>query len=754
MKHALTLLLAAFCLIAIGQVPDYVPTEGLVAWYLFDGDGLDQSPNGYDMFESNVGYANDRFDNPAGSLSLMAPQDYGAFPPEMVITDGEGMTMSVWAKSENWTTGNQKFLVEISDGPCDNCWQHRYALWLGTDKAHWYCEGSAGTSWSVAWFVPEAMKSEWMHLTGTVDMTTLEAKLYINGEPLASQIITTNEASLQLGAGNEQSKIIGRRSSLVPSSREFTGYADDFGIWDRALTAEEIANLFHGAAPVVGCTDLTACNYNAAAMADDGSCLFLPEASLESLVQLSNSSELEVVVPPGLSSWHWTDGDSNAVRTIQPLQSYVLEGTVGNLPQLGDELEGGLVFAIDTLDQTAYIATSEAIGSGSEWGCKFTTTGATASDFGAGWSNTELILNACSEENCAARVASALGTGWHLPSRDELEAIRTTLFETDLASYFTDNTYNWYWSSTECSSNSTAATSVHFLDGFVAACNNKDSNPGGVIAINKIERSFCAYADTLRIEIQGQPLCGAGTIWDESTEECIVANPADTNLDGCVQLNDLLDVLSAYGNCGAEEAPWSCGDPLSYQEYDYATVQIGDQCWFAENLKATHYQNDEPLLSGLSDSQWANAQEGASCVYDNDALLEDQLGRLYNFFAVTDPRGLCPSGWDVPSLEQWVLLAEQVGGASEAGMHLKASETDTPPWDGLNTTQFHGLPGGLRWNDDGTFSRGGESGYWWTTNQEEGLALDRRLYQGQEHLGGSSNHFEIGFSVRCLKNAE
>lgn len=252
----------------------------------------------------------------------------------------------------------------------------------------------------------------------------------------------------------------------------------------------------------------------------------------------------------------------------------------------------------------------------------------------------------------------------------------------------------------------------------------------------------------------GPGCCHDGTAWDMELQKCIVANPADTNFDGCVQLNDLLDVLSAYGDCGAEESPWACGDPLEYQGYEYATVQIGDQCWFAENLKATHYQSDEPLLSGLSNSQWANAQEGASCVYDNDALLENQLGRLYNFFAVNDPRGLCPSGWDVPSLEQWVLLAEQVGGASEAGVHLKASGTDTPPWDGLNTTQFHGLPGGLRWNDDGTFSRGGESGYWWTTNQEEGLALDRRLYQGQEHLGGSSNHFEIGFSVRCLKNAE
>ena len=79
--------------------------------------------------------------------------------------------------------------------------------------------------------------------------------------------------------------------------------------------------------------------------------------------------------------------------------------------------------------------------------------------------------------------------------------------------------------------------------------------------------------------------CGVGTMWDAETQTCIVANPADINFDGCVQLNDLLDLLSAYGDCGAGESPWQCGDPLEYQGYDYETVQIGEQCWFAENCK-------------------------------------------------------------------------------------------------------------------------------------------------------------------------
>ena len=125
-------------------------------------------------------------------------------------------------------------------------------------------------------------------------------------------------------------------------------------------------------------------------------------------------------------------------------------------------------------------------------------------------------------------------------------------------------------------------------------------------------------------------------------------NPADINNDGCVQLNDLLDLLSAYGNCSAEESPWQCGDPVSYQGYDYATVLIGDQCWFAENLRSENYENGDVIPAGLSDSEWQNTTSGAVAVYGENALNLETYGRLYNWYAVDDARGLCPSGCTFP----------------------------------------------------------------------------------------------------------
>ena len=255
----------------------------------------------------------------------------------------------------------------------------------------------------------------------------------------------------------------------------------------------------------------------------------------------------------------------------------------------------------------------------------------------------------------------------------------------------------------------------------------------------------------------GPGCCYQGLFWDWELGQCFPTNPADINLDGCVQLNDLLDLLSAYGDCGAEESAWQCGDPLEYQGYDYETVEIGEQCWFAENLRAENYENGDAIPASLSDAEWASTNTGAMAVYDENMANLELYGRLYNWYAVDDSRGLCPVGWHVPSDEEWTVMTDELGGVSVAGGKMKETYGWSNDGNGTNSSGFSGLPAGLR-NGGGSFSPGdiGNIVYFWSST-EDGLSepnvfWNRALYSNSSLCGKNTHSATFGFSVRCLKD--
>ena len=118
---------------------------------------------------------------------------------------------------------------------------------------------------------------------------------------------------------------------------------------------------------------------------------------------------------------------------------------------------------------------------------------------------------------------------------------------------------------------------------------------------------------------------------------------------------DLLDLLGAYGDCGQEESAWQCGDPLEYQGYDYQTVQIGGQCWFAENCRF--------LPEVYSSENGSDTIPRAYVLnYDGEDLGEAESaeeyllgGALYNYPA-TSFWDLCPADWHVGNDIDWALL--------------------------------------------------------------------------------------------------
>jgi len=214
---------------------------------------------------------------------------------------------------------------------------------------------------------------------------------------------------------------------------------------------------------------------------------------------------------------------------------------------------------------------------------------------------------------------------------------------------------------------------------------------------------------------------------------------------------------------------WADGSPVcdfqnsfTYDGYTYDLVAIGDQCWFAENLRNEHYANGDAIPGGLNSSEWNETSNGAQAVFgdgtspvingseDEVANLAD-YGRLYNWYAVDDSRGLCPSGWHVPSDVEFTTLTDGLGGELTAGEKMKSSPSDSPSWNGTNTSGFSGLGGGARFSN-GEFNNGGSEGLWRSASANGANAWFRSLLGGSSEVGRWHTSSQSGFSVRCVRD--
>jgi uncharacterized protein (TIGR02145 family) len=228
----------------------------------------------------------------------------------------------------------------------------------------------------------------------------------------------------------------------------------------------------------------------------------------------------------------------------------------------------------------------------------------------------------------------------------------------------------------------------------------------------------------------------------------------------------------------------------------FAEVTIGHQVWMTKNLDVDKFRNGDPIPQAKTDAEWEAAgknKEPAWCYYNNDPANGVKYGKLYNWYAVNDSRGLAPVGYHIPSDAEWMQLTDFLG--SEAGSKMKSTTgwksyttggsktcpnckdwnaeyrkkvpchtckdtrsvpapTVTHSGNGTNSSGFSGLPGGTR-NPDGAiiFSIGGHGAWWSSTENDKKYAWDRSLdqfYRGR--VGRIYYYKEGGMSVRCLRD--
>jgi uncharacterized protein (TIGR02145 family) len=184
-------------------------------------------------------------------------------------------------------------------------------------------------------------------------------------------------------------------------------------------------------------------------------------------------------------------------------------------------------------------------------------------------------------------------------------------------------------------------------------------------------------------------------------------------------------------------------------------VTIGSQIWITNNLDVDHYRNGDSIPQVKDPSHWANLKTGAWCYYDNGASNFDSFGKLYNWYAVNDPRGLAPIGWHIPSDQEWTILVNYIGGLEVAGGKLKEIGNDhwsKPNIGATNEYNFFALPGGLR-NIKGQYEKFLSVGYFWTSTEYSKMESLYR-YVGTNYMNMDAWHGdkEIGMSVRLIKD--
>ena len=802
MKHVFTLLAFALLSSGLAQIPVYVPTDGLLTWESFDTSQSDCLTGG-SMPCTLWNLPTDRFGFSAldteGACHTLTSANSG----------GNEWTFSTWIKAYGGQEIGNLFRQHWDGGN-----------WLRFEFSNLIFRYRNETYKKIETPSGQLLDGSWHFVVVRVSPESIS--MWQDG------ILVVSTSGDFMDSYDEPFTI---GSAIPPGDSEFGGCAehffgamDDIGVWERALTDQEILALYNAPAPTVGCTDVTACNYDESANVSDDSCLYQDacgECGGEGVLGCMDTNacnfdeaatcpsdgciyfpvvdlgedlitcEESVVLAAGNegASYLWSNGETTSAIDVTQSGGYSVEVSVSS-GLLADAVAIDGFQHIGSFEQSHYyVSEASILWEEAKINCELL--------------GGHLVTISSEEEN--QLVWQGVYANGLNPGGSNNYQAWIGLYQNFDSPDYSEPAGGWEWVTGEPvvysnwapeePNNTDQGYFVHMTDAN-GACTEGDDICGTWDDANisgnlqsafyvlelPIQSSLCTSSDSVFVEfnhgscfcganavwdeslgecvgeISPTSACGPGTYWDEEGQECIILMPSDTDFDGCVSMVDLLDLLTVFGTC--VEVPWVCGDPLEYQGQTYSTIQIGEQCWFEDNLATSAYRNGEPIIEYPDGQGWASTG-AAGGAYNNSSANASTYGFLYNAYAALDPRGVCPSGWSVPSDADWTQLEVELGMSPTEAMeygwrgdpvgHLMKSST---AFNGSNDSGFNGFPGGAR-DLEGTYYVLGGYGVWWSSSLfDDERVLARQLGNNTDEVQKRAWEKEFGFSIRCIQDSE
>ena len=668
-KHlALSLHLLISTFLFAQTLPAYLPADGLVAWYPFNGNANDESGNGNHGTVNGASLTEDRNGNLNTAYSFNGSNNYITVPFSSSFNSIQtGLTMSAWVLMSGGTGASTPPRVMELRGAYGNGGDAGFVM-LAQDNSsisrtfevRWH-NNFGNTNISIA---PTSNVSSlvWHYLVFTADGNSGVGKFYVDGQLINDNSSMQFQGLINSCNYNNNPLILGAETNLLG---KWGGKLDDIAIYNRALTQEEITALYT-ATPVNGGGGNTSANAAP------------PGIPYQAVVRNANG---QVAANTAITT-RFTLHQNTADGAVEYQETHALttnaQGLMSTVLGQGDAV------------QNAFASIN--------------------------WANTTKFL----------QVEVDLGNGFVDLGTQQLMSVPFALY---------------------AANGPQGPAGPQGPQGIQG-----EQGPQGPAGQNAM-LSVSTTGDTL--------YTGTGFI--------IVPGISAANYPNTPSSNTGLGSTLLPGNTTCQNETISvtgCGGQtfLTYDGRTYDLVEIGGQCWFADNLATDQYRNGDPIPTGLDNTTWSTTTSGAYAIYNDDPANDAVYGKLYNWYTTVDTRGLCPSGWHVPSDCDWMYLEGSLGMSAQ-------EQVLTNAWRGTdqgvklksiygwmsnnnefnNSSGFTAIPGGYR-EFNGIYYYIESIGRWWTNNQDNFVDSWLRMLDSPDRVYRDSYSKNCGFSIRCLKD--